>query len=254
MTEIPEHLLKRSRERRSSVGLPTEGGDVTAAAPQAGEGAASTPAQAAATPARAPREAAPAAPPPLPPVPPYVEAAQRRKRIPFWAMPVVALLPLYLLVYWNAMKPQETEVVGPLAAGATIYAKCASCHGSNGEGGVGYQFSEGAILKSFDKIADQLNFVYLGNKPFAGKPYGTGLHIGGQLGAPGSMPAWGSTAGGELTDVEILEVICHERVTLGGEDPASDEAASWCTAEGENYLKVVEGGFAAAGVSTAPPG
>jgi len=197
---------------------------------------------------------APAAPAPPPPVPPYIQAAERRKHIPIWAMPVVALLPLYFFIYWQAMKPPVKEATGPLAAGATVYNKCASCHGSNGEGGVGYPFANGEIQKSFDKISDQLNFVYNGNKPFAGKPYGTGRHTGGALGAPGAMPAWGTDAGGELTDLEVLEVVCHERVTLGGEDPASAEATSWCTSEGENYLKVVDGGFKGAGVSTAPPG
>ena len=47
------------------------------------------------------------------------------------------------------------------------------------------------------------------------------------------MPAWGATAGGELTDDEILAVVCHERYTLGGADPTSDEYAEefddWCS-------------------------
>ena len=39
------------------------------------------------------------------------------------------------------------------------------------------------------------------------------------------MPQQGSAAGGGLTDYEILGVVCHERYTLGGADPTSEEWA-----------------------------
>ena len=80
MTEIPEHLLKRSRERRQALGLSSEGGEAGSDAP-----AASADAPATTTPAAAPAPAAratpptPAAPPPPKPVPAYVQAAQRRR-------------------------------------------------------------------------------------------------------------------------------------------------------------------------------
>ena len=38
-------------------------------------------------------------------------------------------------------------------------------------------------------------------------------------GSLGAMPAQGTLAGGDLTDDEILAVVCHERYTLGGADP-----------------------------------
>src|SRR4029450_7353442 len=44
LTEIPEHLLKRSRERRAALGLPTDGGEGTPAEGGAAEGGASVPA------------------------------------------------------------------------------------------------------------------------------------------------------------------------------------------------------------------
>ena len=69
--------------------------------------------------------------------------------------------------------------------------------------------------------------MYTGNKPYAGKPYGDRRHIGGQRGAAGAMPAWGEAAGGELTDAEILAVVCYERYGLGGGD--LDVAASTST-------------------------
>ena len=34
MTEVPEHLLKRSQERRKALGLPVEGEEAEAAAPE----------------------------------------------------------------------------------------------------------------------------------------------------------------------------------------------------------------------------
>ena len=35
MADVPEHLLKRSQERRKALGLPVEGGDAGEAAPEA---------------------------------------------------------------------------------------------------------------------------------------------------------------------------------------------------------------------------
>ena len=94
MTEIPEHLLKRSRERREAMGLT---GPEPAAAPVPATSAAAEPAgavEAASAPAAAaPAAAAPAvrapapapvAPPPPKPDPPYIAAARNRKRIPIW--------------------------------------------------------------------------------------------------------------------------------------------------------------------------
>src|SRR5262249_45360047 len=76
VTEIPEHLLRRSRERREAWGLSTGDGGPGAAPPAAPPSTEVQPAAAAATPAPAPAPAAaPAvvAPPPKPP-PPYVQA------------------------------------------------------------------------------------------------------------------------------------------------------------------------------------
>jgi mono/diheme cytochrome c family protein len=253
VTEIPEHLLRRSRERRAALGL--GGGE----APAEGSEAASTPATttpatqpaAAAPPAppRAAARAAPAAPPPPKPDPPYIAAAKRRRRIPIWAMPVLGLLPLWAFMYAKAMQPPKKVLTGPLAEGQTVFeSNCSSCHGTQGEGGVGYQLSNGEVEKSFDKITDQFSFVYTGNKPYAGKPYGTGRHIGGQKGPPGAMPAWGQQAGGSLTDEQIAAAVCFERYGLNGGDVTSQEYATWCAVDAPNFQKIVDGGFAGAGV------
>ncbi len=241
MTEIPEHLLKRSRERRGALG---EGGD--AAAP------ASTPASTPATTTPAtPAVPAPKAAPVVPkvkPDPPYVAAAKARKKMPFWAMGALSLLPVWGFMYLRALQPEVKTVQGPLASGASVYNVCSGCHGGGGEGGSGRKLSEGEVLKTFPKIEDQLNLVAVGSEAYAkaGVPYGDparegGARVGGYNGA--YMPARGGNS--ELTDAQILAVVCHERYTLGGADPTSDtysaEFAKWCAPDAENYAKVVSG-------------
>jgi mono/diheme cytochrome c family protein len=254
VTEIPEHLLKRSRERRQAIGGAPAEGEAATPAPSA-PSPATPPAR---TPAATP--AVPSTPTPTPPPPPeapYVSFEKRRPKIPFWALPVLALLPLWLFFYAQAMQEPEVELVGPLAAGEELYGSCASCHGTNGEGGVGYQLSQGEVLKTFPTLEAQVTYIYTGNAPYIGQPYGDpnregGQRVGGQLGAAGAMPAWGPTAGGSFSDVELVEVVCHERFTLAGGDQTGEEFLQWCTPEGEKFLQVEEGGLAAAGVPTGP--
>ena len=145
MTEIPEHLLKRSRERRAAIG---QGGDAT-------EGTAVAPA---ATPATSEQAAAPAAavssgppartgPPaavvvtPPPPDPAYVTAAKQRRKVPWWAMATLGLMPVWGLMYVRALTEAPEVVEGPLGIGAEQYGSCAACHGAAGGGGVGYAFA-----------------------------------------------------------------------------------------------------------------
>ena len=258
MTEIPEHLLKRSRERRSAMG--GEAGDTSPAAATPGTPATVTPATvakaAAPTPAAAPKAEAPK------PVPAYLAAAQGRRRVPIWAMPVLAALPLWLFLYVNAMTRQPRKVTGPLAEGSRQYNTCVNCHGSAGGGGTGRKLSEGEVLKTFPNIEDQIRFVYNGNAGYYGKQYGDpnragGPHIAGNNGqyARGAMPQQGLDAGGALTDEELLAVICHERFTLSGADPLGKnikEFTDYCTTDGVKFAAVAGGGFKAAKIETSP--
>jgi mono/diheme cytochrome c family protein len=251
VTEIPEHLLRRSRERRQQLGLPTsgeeapEGGAPSAAAePTAGE-----PTVPATTEGAAPAITEPAAPPePAAPEPPameptYVHAARRRVKLPTWAMAVAGLLPIWGLLYIWSLTPNEEEVEGPLAVGAEVYGSCSSCHGSSGQGGIGYPFTNGEVLKTFPKLEDQVAFVYTGNAPFLGGSYGDPNREGGArvAGTRGNMPQWGEQAGGELSDTELIAVVCHERYTLSGGDQESEEFLNWCAPDAPNFVAVESG-------------
>jgi hypothetical protein len=58
------------------------------------------------------------------------------------------------------------------------------------------------------------------------------------------MPQQGSTVGGDLTDYEILGVVCHERYTLGGADAGgelAEEFERWCSEESEIFVALETG-------------
>ncbi|MEX0848202.1 MAG: hypothetical protein WD023_10535, partial [Ilumatobacteraceae bacterium] len=126
MTEIPEHLLKRSQAAKSkAAGEPAPAGDAAAAVP-AGASTSPVPAAQAAVPAKA-KSAVPALPPPPKPDPPYVAAAKSRKKIPFWAMMTLSMLPLWVFMYARGLTPKEPKVTGPLGEGSALYV--AGCSG-----------------------------------------------------------------------------------------------------------------------------
>jgi hypothetical protein len=266
MTEIPEHLLKRSRDRRAALGL--GGGEAQPSGEGAAEAApAATPATAAATPAAAApaapagRRAGPApveAPPPKPD-PPYVAAAKRRPRIPIWAMAALSLMPIWAFMYVRSLTEAPEVAAGPLAVGEEVYGNCSSCHGGSGEGGSGRPLADGEVNLTFPHIEDQIRFVYFGTEAYnsAGvSSYGDPNREGGAhtTGSFGLMPGWGADAGGDLTDAEILAVVCHERYDFGV-DPAADEATAeefelWCSEESPLYA-ALEAGTPLADLDTA---
>ncbi len=214
MSEVPDHLLQRSQARRAALGL---GGDAPAPAGAPAEAAdtgAAVEKAASAAPAPAAAAAVEVAPKPPEPLPHYVEAAVRRRRVPVWAMPVVAFLPVWGVLYAQTLsKPPSTEPT-QLEAGKEIYAKCSQCHGGTGGGGSGRKLAECEVVKTFPDIKGQLEFVSAGTKGFTGV-YGDPKRDGGarQAGSLGNMPAWH----GVLKDKEILEVVRYEREVLGGE-------------------------------------
>ncbi len=247
MTEIPEHLLKRSRERRAAIGQGDDAGDAAPATdepPAAGVPAttASTPsAEPATAPAASgppPRGGLPEAPAPAPPEPdpPYVVAAKTRRKTPFWAMAALGLLPVWGFIYVRALTESPEVSAGPVGHGEEVYSNCASCHGAGGDGGVGYPFTGAEVLDTFPQIEDQVRYVTFGTEGYnaAGiEIYGNPEREGGvhTTGAQGVMPAFG----GQLPPSDIVAVVCYERYTLGGADPTSEEYAdeyeAWCSDE-----------------------
>ena len=255
MTEIPEHLLKRSRERRSAIGQGGDAADAPSDAAATSNAPATTPA--ATTPAAAPAASgppartaapAPAAPPPPKPHPVYVQAAKQRRKIPFWAMATLSLLPVWMFMYVRAVTEPPVVVEGPLGIGTEIYSSCASCHGAAGGGGVGYAFSGGSVLETFPHIEDQIRYVYYGTEGYNAADveiYGNPEREGGPhvTGNRGVMPAFG----GQLTQYEIVAVVCHERYDLGGADPTSEEYAeeyeTWCSEESAVFAELEAGTY-----------
>ncbi len=266
MTEIPEHLLKRSRERRAAIG---QGGDEAGGAAASAETSsapattAKTATPAAAAPSGPPTRtaaAAPEAPKPPKPDPAYVTAAKQRRKVPWWAMATLGLMPVWGFMYVRSLTEAPVVVEGPLGIGAEQYGACASCHGASGGGGLGYPFSGGEVQLTFPNIEDQLRYVYWGTGEYnlAGVDiYGDPAREGGPhlTGGRGVMPQQGSLAGGGLTDYEVLGVVCHERYALGGADPEdemwAEEFEEFCSAESAVFLALESGEYS---LSSEDPG
>jgi mono/diheme cytochrome c family protein len=218
MTEIPEHLLARSKARRQAIGqdegaaaaeAPAASGAVEKAAPAAAPaGPAGVPAM---TPAKAPAVAA-AAPPP--PKRPEVVAAESRKKMPWWAAVAFVSLPAWAFLFTFTLEP-PTQVSPVIAAGQDLYsANCGSCHGADGGGGVGPAFADGAVIETFSSYEDHVQWVTLGSAGWreeVGDTYGDPAKpVLGFNGQP--MP----TFEGVLSEEEILEVVRYEREVISG--------------------------------------
>ena len=226
MTEIPEHLLQRTRSRRQALGLPVGDAGAGAGAGDAGAapaGGAAVPATAAAGGTALPKgPVAPAGglqvakPAPKPP-PHYVEAYRRRRKIPVWAMPVVLALPLWVVLYAGTLTDPPTDEVTLLAEGAEVYSNCSACHGATGGGGAGPQLSEGTVLGTFPDPVDQVRWIITGSAGAVDGVYGAS-----DKPSTGGMPAFATT----LDLEEIVAVVMHERETLSGE-VIEDVVAEW---------------------------
>jgi mono/diheme cytochrome c family protein len=210
VTEIPEHLLKRSKERRSAIG----GGDAPAeeSAP-AGEAVEAAPAAAPVAPAAA-AAAVPEPPEPPKPVRPEVAAALNRRKIPYWAMPVLAALPLWAYVYQATLEPAPTGELTPLEAGGQIYGGCASCHQPDGGGNASVPGLTG-VLETWPDYRDHMMWVRLGDEGW--KTYSN------TYGATEKPVKTGMLAHPALTDQELAEVVLYERVTFGEMEETGEE-------------------------------
>jgi mono/diheme cytochrome c family protein len=224
LTEIPEHLLKRSKAAKGKSGDDggDSGGDAGSSAPVAAASSSPTPA-AAATPAVDLPNLDPEPEPPKP-VPHFVAAAMGRKKIPVWVLPVIAALPVWAWSFAGTMQQPETEDELLIQA-EEAYGTCATCHGAAGGGGVGYALSDGEVLATFPEVIDQLAHVARGSAAIIGQEYGAvrpdgARRVAGDLGV---MPAQLSS----LTQLELELAVYHERAILSGEDTSSPGYQEW---------------------------
>lgn len=222
MTEVPEQLLERSRARRAAIGgrnsVDDSQGYETSSAPRASD-------------AGAPIVAGGG---PLPPHPeplddpvhvrsPMASAHSERAKIPFWAMPVLAAIPVWAYVFVGTLSPAP-EGPGPTQVGAELYVSsaCSACHGVSGNGaGVGPAFVNGAIFETWPRFEDHFRWVRLGGAGWireVGDTYGaTDKPVNGN-----AMPGFTVE---QLSDADLISVVLHERSALGGANPDSDDQA-----------------------------
>jgi hypothetical protein len=238
LTEVPDYLLERSRDRRAALGLGGDGGGggdssggdaasaaTAAAAPAAGGAAEPTPA------GKVPVPVAPGVDPEPAPRSPQVVAALKRKRVPMWALPVLLLLPIWAWVYAVTLDPASTGEETILDIGAEGYGACAACHGADGGGGTGPAFADGAILETFPGIDDHVQWVSLGSTGWqaeVGDTYGANEKPVG--GSGNVMPNFVS-----LPPEELLAVVIHERAEFGDEDPVE---AGYIDEEGNLLIEI----------------
>jgi mono/diheme cytochrome c family protein len=211
VTEIPEHLLKRSKERRAAIGGEPAGDDAPAAA-EAPAAASDAPAPAAPAAAAPAVPAEPAPPPPPAPVRPEVAAALSRRKIPWWAASVLLALPLWAYVYQGTLEPPPEPEAGVLALGEEVYAGCAACHGASGGGVSGPALT--GVLETWPDFRDHLAWVAVGSQGWSGDTYGAT-----DKPKNGGMPAFAGT----LTEEELAQVVLYERVEFGGLEEGSEE-------------------------------
>jgi mono/diheme cytochrome c family protein len=216
VTEIPEHLLRRSKERRAALE-----GDATAEATgvtSATSGTAPVPAgPAAAAPATQAGGAGGLTPTTGRPVvdrqPDKPRVGPTRAGVPLWIMPVLIALPLWGIVYLGAFGSRaKANANDPVTLGAAVFAaNCSTCHGASGEGGgTGPRLNGGEVLRVWPNLKDHIAWVHTGGAPFVGKTIGA-THI--PVPANNVMPAFAGT----LSDDQIAQVVCYERVSFGGE-------------------------------------
>jgi mono/diheme cytochrome c family protein len=225
LTEIPEHLLKKAAAARAAKA----GGE--APAEDAAPAAADAPAAKADAPAAV--EKAKAAPAPLPtlddaePKPvvdiPVVAAAKARKRIPFWAAPVLALLPLWGVIYVFSVQPPPAGESDPFVIGKEVYtANCAGCHLPSGagvtSGGTGQQLNDGHVLATFNDPLAQVYWEHFGTDggARADGTYGDGTQR--------NVNDLSNNMGGfdTLTPEEMAAVVIYTREGLNDGKPADD--------------------------------
>lgn len=162
-------------------------------------------------------------------MPPWVEAAETRKKIPVWAIPVLGLLPLWAVLYALTLDPATPTELGPYEEGAVVYAEqgCAGCHGASGAG-AGAVPALDEVTTVFERPVDQVTWVALASAGY--QSLGLTEFSPGHPLAGGTMPSHINT----LTAEQVMAVVLHERHAFSGEEEFDPEV--WKT----DFAEVVE--------------
>ena len=139
-----------------------------------------------------------------------------RKKIPFWAMPVLAALPLWAYVYQATLEPAPTGELTPVEEGGVIYksSACSGCHGAGGAGSASVPALTG-VLETWPDYRDQMMWVRLGSIGWE--------EFADTYGATDKPVAGGMPAHAALDDEELALVVLYERVEFGGLEEDSEE-------------------------------
>jgi mono/diheme cytochrome c family protein len=99
----------------------------------------------------------------------------------------LALLAIAVFVIMLFANEPDSGGGSPGGPGAEVFSsRCASCHGSDGGGGIGPRLSGGAVVEAYPEIADEIAVVTEGK---------------------GQMPAFGD----RLTPAEVEQVVEYTR-------------------------------------------
>jgi mono/diheme cytochrome c family protein len=148
--------------------------------------------------------------------PPYIAPPKgpHKLRIPIWVMPVLIAIPLWAFFFPGAFSNhKKAGITDPLVLGQNVYrSSCSTCHGSNGEGGVGPALHGGVAKITFPKEADHIDWVKNGSTGLAkNAPYGDPNREGGQRQASkNDMPGFAAS----LSPTQIADVVAYERSKL----------------------------------------
>src|SRR5699024_5745253 len=159
--------------------------------------------------------------PPEEPDIPVVAAAKARRKIPYWAAPVLLLLPVWGLIYADSMRESEEPETDPIVIGSEVFSGvggCAGCHGGDGAGGpAGAQLAEGHALETFEDPLSMVHWVAYG--------FGEGAHDNGTYGdvnrpqITGAMPGFAE----ELSPEQIASVVIYIRSDMSPDEYDADE-------------------------------
>lgn len=236
MTEIPEHLLKRSRERKAAMSgeTPTEEAAESTSAIEPAAPAAAPVAASAPVPEEMEAELVPAK------TAPYVTQYEGRKKMPFWIIPVLLTLPVWAGMYLGTLERVPQGLTGLLGEGEELYVEvgCSGCHGGEGGGGIGPALAGGEVHVSFTSIEDQMEWVLQGSAVVGtGEPY-TSDDSTRPRSVAGQMPGYSAGNARELDVEQLLAVVLYERTQL---EP-DEELAERDIVLGEVMYELIENG------------